>query len=143
MADNELMVQQGEQVMTPPMGNVWSSIHAESMEEKLDLYDAVSDSESLDDHVNEVISVQDVVIQPVEMVDDKTGEVVHRNRIVLVTPAGEAFGCVSSGVETSLRNLFAIVGMPPWTPSIDFKVVKKKGRNGYNFTSLKRVKATE
>ena len=121
------------------LGGVWSSIHAATREQMLDLYDAVSDSESLEDMVNQTISVQDVILQPVEMADERTGEVQRRNRIVLVTPDGKAYGCVSSGIETSMRNLFAIVGMPPWTPAIDFTVVKKTGRNGYKFMSLKRA----
>lgn len=115
---------------------MFCSIHAETQADRLDIYEAVSNSAPLDDMVGKVVSVQDVIIQPVEMNDPASGEVQARNRIVMITPDGEAYGCVSSGVETSMRNLFAIVGVPPWNPAISLDVVKKQGRNGYKFTSL-------
>ena len=74
------------------------------------------------------------------MTDNATGEITQRNRIVLITPKGDAYGCTSTGVETSMKNLFSIVGCPPWNPAIKFEVVKKQGRNGYKFTSLQRHK---
>lgn len=120
---------------------MYCSIHADTQEDRLDIYEAVSNSESLDDMVGKVVEVENVIIQPVEMTDNATGEVTLRNRIVLITPDGEAYGCTSTGVETSMRNLFAIVGCPPWTPAIAFEVVKKQGRNGYKFTTLQRHKS--
>lgn len=115
---------------------MFCSIHAETQADRLDIYEAVSNSAPLDEMVGKVLCVQDVIIQPVEMNDPSTGETQTRNRIVMITPEGDAYGCVSSGVETSMRNLFAIVGVPPWNPAIALDVVKKQGRNGYKFTSL-------
>lgn len=119
---------------------MYCSIHAETQADRLDIYEAVSNSMSLDDMVGKTIEVENVIIQPVEMTDNATGEQTMRNRIVLITPNGDAYGCTSTGVETSMRNLFAIVGCPPWTPAIAFDVVKKQGRNGYKFTTLQRHK---
>ncbi len=119
---------------------MYCSIHAETQEDRLDIYEAVSNSLSLDDMVGKVVEVENVIIQPVEMTDNVTGEIMQRNRIVLITPKGDAYGCTSTGVETSMKNLFSIVGCPPWNPAIKFEVVKKQGRNGYKFTSLQRHK---
>lgn len=119
---------------------MYCSIHAETQEDRLDIYEAVSNSLSLDDMVGKVVEVENVIIQPVEMTDTATGEIMQRNRIVLITPKGDAYGCTSTGVETSMKNLFSIVGCPPWNPAIKFEVVKKQGRNGYKFTSLQRHK---
>lgn len=138
---NELAISEQHDIDSPLGAGVYCSIHAETMDEKLDIYEAVSDSQSLDDFVGKVINVENVIIQPVEMEDNKTGEMVLRNRIVLVDDEGTAYGCTSTGVETSMKNLFGIVGMPPWSPAIPFEVVKKQGRNGYKFTSLKRHKS--
>lgn len=136
---NELSIVEEE---SNPLGlGVYCSIHAETQEDRLDVYEAVSDSESLDEYVGKVINVEHVIIQPVEMENHKTGEMEMRNRIVLIDDKGKAYGCTSTGVETSMKNLFGIVGRPPWTPAIPFEVVKKQGRNGYKFTSLKRHKA--
>ena len=117
---------------------MYSSIQAETQADRLDIYDAVSNSEPLDDIVGSYLEVEHVIIQPVEMCDSATGEVRVRNRIVLITPDGKAYGCSSRGVETSIKNLFSIVGCPPWNPAIALDVVKKQGRNGYKFTSLQR-----
>lgn len=119
---------------------MFCSIHAETQADRLDIYEAVSNSQPLDDMVGKVVVVENVIIQPVEMTNNATGEQTMRNRIVLITPDGDAYGCTSTGVETSMRNLFAIVGCPPWNPAIAFDVVKKQGRNGYKFTSLQRHK---
>lgn len=119
---------------------MYCSIHAETQADRLDIYEAVSNSLPLDDMVGKTVAVENVIIQPVEMVDNATGEVGMRNRIVLITPDGDAYGCTSTGVETSMKNLFAIVGCPPWTPAIQFDIVKKQGRNGYKFTTLQRHK---
>lgn len=119
---------------------MYCSIHAETQADRLDIYEAVSNSLPLDDMVGKTVVVENVIIQPVEMVDNATGEVGMRNRIVLITPDGDAYGCTSTGVETSMKNLFAIVGCPPWTPAIEFDIVKKQGRNGYKFTTLQRHK---
>lgn len=119
---------------------MYCSIHAETQDERLDIYEAMSNSMPLDDMVGKVVCVENVIIQPVEMPDNATGELTVRNRIVLITPEGDAYGCTSTGVETSMKNLFSIVGCPPWNPAIAFDVVKKQGRNGYKFTSLQRHK---
>lgn len=119
------------------MPAMYSSVNAATLDERLAVYQAVSNSGSLDEMIGEVIAVQDVIIQPVQVRTDE-GER-DAARIVLIDKSGAAYGCVSSGVETSLRNLFAIVGEPPYTPALNFKVVKKQGRHGYKFTSLEFV----
>ena len=118
-------------------GKVWSSIKADTQEERLTVYAAISDSESLEEYVDSVIMVRDVVVQPVEVENNKTGEMLEATRIVLVSETGEAYGCTSLGVETSVKNLFCIVGYPPWHPSIPLVPVKKNGKKGYKFTSLR------
>lgn len=133
--DNELATIDGAADIFRGM---FSSIQAETQADRLDIYDAVSNSEPLDEIVGSHIEVEHVIIQPIEMRDNMTGDIVVRNRIVLITPDGKAFGCTSSGVETSIKNLFSIVGCPPWNPAIALDVVKKQGRNGYKFTSLQR-----
>ena len=122
------------------MRGMYCSIEADTQEQRLDIYDAVSSAGSLDDMVGKTVSIENVIIQPVEVEDEKSGEMELRNRIVLVEPDGTAYACMSTGVETSIRNLFAIVGMPPWAPALTFEVTKKQGRNGYKFTTLQRVR---
>ena len=128
------------QAPTDILGGLWSSITAETQDERLQIYDAVSNSMPLDDMVGKTIAISDVILQPTEVTDNATGELENRTRIVLITPEGDAYGCMSTGVETSIKNLFGIVGTPPWEPAITMEVVKKQGRNGYKFTSLQLPK---
>lgn len=137
MENNELMAMDEKPSM---MQGMYCSIHAETQEDRLDIYEAVSNSAPLDDLVGKCVEVENVIIQPVEMVNMNTGEMEKRNRIVIITPDGDAFGCSSRGVETSMKNLFGIVGCPPWIPALKLDVVKKQGRNGYKFTALQRHK---
>lgn len=129
-----------DQNATPITTGFYCSMQADTQADRLAIYDAVSNSGSLDDMVGKAIAITDVVIQPVEMTDHATGEVHDANRIVLICEDGKAYGCTSSGVETSIKNLFGIVGMPPWNPAIKMVPTKQQGRNGYKFTTLALAK---
>lgn len=116
-------------------GGMYCSLAAETQDERLAVYAAVSNAESLDDFIGTPIDVANVVIQSVE-VEDEDGDTRDALRIVLIDDDGKAYGCMSNGVQTAVRNLMGIVGMPPWYPSIRLVPMKKQGRNGYKFTTL-------
>lgn len=118
------------------MGGIFSSVQAETQEEKLEIYASISDCDDLKKQVNKVINVENVIIQQVELPNDDTGELEKANRIVLIDNKGKAYGCTSTGVETSIKNLFAVVGAAPWSPAIPLMPVMKQGRNGWEFMSL-------
>lgn len=121
------------------LGNMYASTSAESFDEKLKLLAAIADAESLVDHLGEIIEVQDIIIQPIELEDMATHEMVKTNRIVLITPDGDAYASVSNGIETAVKNLFAVFGKPSWYPAIPLSAVKKRGRKGFEFTTLEAV----
>ena len=114
-------------------GGMYCSLAAETQDERLAVYAAVSNAEALDDYIGTPIDVANIVIQYVEGEDGETREGV---RIVLISDDGKAYGCMSNGVQTAVRNLMGIVGMPPWYPAIKLIPNKKQGRNGYKFTTL-------
>jgi len=130
--DNEIME-------VNAIGNFYCSMQGDSQEERLQIYKAFNNSKPLEDMIDKTIQIQHVIIQPVQVNDMATGQPKDANRIVLIDPKGNAYGCTSSGVETSIRNLFGIVGPAPWNPPLKVKPVKSKGRKGYNFTSLEIV----
>ena len=141
MANEIVKAEEVSEEITPidaenPVKGMYSSFKGESREERLSIYEAVTNAERLEDHLDEKISVQHVIIQPVRMVDKVSGEVNEGNRIVLCSSDGIAYACMSEGVETAIKQLFGIVGTPPWNPPIDFKAVKQQGRNKYKFTTL-------
>jgi len=86
---------------------------------------------ALSDLIGKEVSVQHIVAHSVEIVDKETGEVKDEDRIVLVTPEGESFSCVSAGVRRSLQQIMALTNsMPPWNPAMVLKVQQKNTRAG-------------
>lgn len=121
------------------LSGFYSSLRASDQKERLELFDLVSAAEGLDDHLNTPLSLTDVVIQAVPVMDQETGEVEERSRIVLITEDGKSYATTSRGVETALKNLFLLVGEPTWEPPLELMAVKQQGRNGYKFTTLVRA----
>ena len=119
-----------------PISGMYSSLKSDSMQERLEVFDAVSNAQALEDHINERINVENIIIQPVERIDKLTGEITQGNRITLIDTDKVAFACMSLGVETALKQLFGIVGEPPWKGGIPLVAVKQTGNNGYKFTTL-------
>lgn len=95
---------------------------------------------ALGDLVNgEPIAVRHVIAHRVESVDEETGEVTSRDRIVLVSPDGTAYATMSEGVRRSLLLLMTWRGMPPFTPPLRVKVEQSntgKGRRTYFLTPV-------
>lgn len=108
-----------------------------SRENAVAIYNAVNgEGENLTDHLNEIIEVENIVAFPVKFTDDD-GEILETLRLSLVTPSGECYSTVSSGVFSSLEKIIGIVGTAPWTPALKVKAVEIKTRKGYKTVVLK------
>lgn len=99
-----------------------------------------SQCKSLSDHPDKVIAVRYWYVHPVEIVGD-TGEVDEAVRIVLVTPSGYYYQCVSTGVAKVIAMITKYYGREVLDPPVYFKVVKQKGRRG-TFMTLDLVDHT-
>lgn len=112
---------------------IYCSLASETRAERLAAYNMViADSTPLLEMVKEEILVQHVIAHKVELTDAATGEMTQLVRIILITPEGDAFSCVSFGVLKCLKSLFKLVGQPPFDPPIKmvpFTVRTKAGRN--------------
>jgi len=83
------------------------------------------------DLIGKEIAVEHIVAHSVEIVDEETGEVDEADRIVLVTPEGESYSCVSNGIRRSLTMLMALTGkMPPWKPALLLTIRQINTRRG-------------
>ena len=105
---------------------------------KVAIYNAIQNAElKLDDHINKELHIADVVVHPIEIVDEKTGEVNHMLRTILIDVQGNGYAAVSYGVLTSLQKIFGIVGKPSWKDEPLTVVPKKETtRNGNKVTTL-------
>ena len=63
--------------------SIYSSFVAESNDDKAKLYNALNSPEvRIADHIGKEINVKDVIIEPVEIVDEKTGEVTQKEETI-------------------------------------------------------------
>lgn len=125
-----------------PMDNATSyycSMPVTTRDEALQLASALSNADSLADKIKEVLHMHDYVVQSCQVTDRATGEVRNAKRIILMCEEGN-FATISSGVETSMRNITdALKAFPaPWDPPIAVRPMKKKGAS-FEFTTLELV----
>jgi hypothetical protein len=86
------------------VGNDWAT--------KLAQLQAVTNSEPLRDHFNEPIPVKNIVIQAVDMEDERTHVVSKQPRIILLDGENNAYHCISQGALKSVGNIIGIMGDP-------------------------------
>ena len=115
----------------------YSSISGTDIEARKKVYTAISAAQQLSDHLGKTINLKDVIVQPVTSENEDTGEVDEYLRTTLIDADGTAYAAGSSGVASSLKNLFGVFGEPgTWTEPLAIKVVEKKGRKGFKFMSI-------
>lgn len=102
----------------------YCSVVAQTDEEKALLFNATNNTaHRLSDCINMVISVKDVFVEVVNCTNQETGEVTPCPRIVLINEKGEGYQCVSLGIFSALKKLFAIYGEPKdWSKPIKLEV---------------------
>lgn len=111
--------------------SIYSSFIAESNDDKAKLYNALNSPEvRIADHIGKEINVKDVIIEPVEIVDEKTGEVRTTPRVTLIDVNGHTFTATSYGIYNSLKRIFGLYGSPTWEEGIPVRV--RQITNGAN-----------
>lgn len=119
----------------------YCSILPETVSDKIRIYNAMANAdEKLRDHVGETLNVRHVYVEAIQCRDDKTGEVATCPRVILITREGVTFQAVSTGVFSSLRQIFGIFGEPStWGFSLTLKVRETTTRRGYRVVTLEAV----
>ena len=93
----------------------------------------------LSEVIGKQLLVEHVLAHRVEMTDEETGEITLGDRIVLVTPKGDAYQAVSAGVRRSLQLIMHFKGVPPWAPAIKLEVNQIPTRRGFRTFTLTPV----
>lgn len=110
---------------------IYSSFVAETANDKAKLYNALNSPEvRIADHIGKEINVKDVIIEPVEIVDDKTGGVRTAPRVTLIDVSGHTYTATSYGIYNSLKRIFGLYGSPTWEDGIPVRV--RQIANGSN-----------
>lgn len=92
-----------------------------------------------DDLPKDPIVVKYYYAHPVEMTDDKTGEIRETIRCVLITTDNQAYGFVSDGIALDLARLANVFGNRPFDPPIPLKVSVVKTRQGFRMYKIDPV----
>lgn len=127
--------------------NVFTSLDIATDQGKAQLLMAMQgENDALGDLVGEVVEVSHLVVHNVEVLDEQTGELLERDRIVIITPDGSMLAAVSQGIRKSVQLLTALYGLPPYTPALRVKVVQvntRKGRRLYQLVPAVEVQTSD
>lgn len=94
----------------------YSSIKGNDMDTNLAVLEAMSNAVSLRDHLKEPINLVNILIQEVQLTDDKTGEIQLAPRTTLIAEDGTAYSATSVGIFQSMRQLLKLAGEPSTWP---------------------------
>lgn len=125
--------------LNDPESGYYSSIKNESFADGLKVASALTSSKPLDEHLGETINLRNFIVMPVDLADEKSGEITTQPRVIIIDDAGESYHATSVGLLSALNNIVAGLNRQPadWPEAIPVKVVRQKGRNGYSFFTLK------
>jgi len=96
----------------------YSSIKMDDPSARLEVLEAVTNSEPVREHLKELVYVQNIIIQRIEMADQQSGEMVTQPRIVILTRQGAPDGdelvlhAISQGLLRSINNMIGALGEP-------------------------------
>lgn len=118
----------------------YCSLVATDEDSKRKLFNATATpQETVSDHINEIIDIQHVFVEPVQIVDENTGEVSDAPRIVLISPDGTGYQAVSKGIFNAVRRIISIFGEPgQWERPLRVKIKQIK-KGAYNILTLELV----
>lgn len=101
----------------------FSSLKAETDEEKAKLFNAINNPENrLSDCINMKIKAKDLFIEVVNCTNEETGEVTACPRIVIIDEKGVGYQAVSVGIYSALKKVIQIFGTPTWEKPINLEV---------------------
>ena len=118
-------------------GGVATTIDMSTMKGKVAVYQALADSESIADHLEEPFELKDIIFQGVEVTSQQTGEITPATRTILVAADGRRFSTVSDTIVSDLRTLTAIFGSPDtWDEPLEVSVEERRGNNKNRYYKL-------
>ena len=110
---------------------MYCSLVINTDEDRKKLYNLLGNCDfRIADKLNTEIALKDVLIQKFNNVDDETGTIEEKYRVILIDEDGKTYASGSKGLYRSLGQLLAIMGEPAtWNEPIKIKVVETNLRN--------------
>lgn len=126
------------QGLNNPGNRFYSSIKSENFADKLKIAAALTTSIPIDENLNKEIKLVNFIVQPVDLVNEKTNEINTAPRVVMIDADGTAYHATSIGLLSSLENIVSVLGEPSsWPAPVSIQVVKQKGNKGFSFFTIK------
>lgn len=119
----------------------YTSLPAETEDDKINIFNVSSSpDEKLKDHINEIVKIRHVYIEPVSIINKETGESTTAPHIVIIDDSGTSYECTSYGIFNCLRKIFQAFGLPDtWEFARPFMVKQISRGADKNFLTLKAV----
>lgn len=100
-----------------------STIKAQTFEERVNVLNIMGASEPIKENLNKVIQLANIIVQPVEMADQETGEFGEVPRVTLVTADGKSYHGTSGPLYRSLMDILFIMGdASAWATPLPVKI---------------------
>lgn len=105
---------------------MYSSIKGTSFEARKSVLNAVMGSVAIAENLGKTIDIQDIIVQKVEMLNERSGELEPQPRILLIDKSGTAYHAISAVLFRDIQNVLAILGDPSeWKAPLKASVVKR------------------
>ena len=129
----------GQEIANLEQGSMemFSSIKADTFKGKLESLAAITSSTPISENLNKVIKLKHVVVQKVEMPEEKTGELKPQPRIILIDEAGKAYHAISNPLYRDVKNILMMAGHPnDWEFAVPVKI-EQAGTGTRKYFTLK------
>ncbi len=124
-------------IFNPEQTRFYSSLPQTTMQEKGIVLKALGNSDFTIKNVadKKILMVEHILAHGIELVSEETGKVEKADRIVMIMEDGQTLSGCSKGFKSSVTNLMAIYGQPPFSPALPIIVCAietRKGRGTFN-----------
>lgn len=117
-------------------GGVLSTLTGTDHKTKIATLSAINNSVPLADNLGKTITVANIIVQPLEMEDEATKQMLAVPRVILIQPDGKAFHAISGVLFRDVQDWFGILGHPSeWEEPLSVKVVQEGTGNRKYFTA--------
>ena len=119
----------------------YCSIVCKNSEEKKKLFNALEKADVLlNDVVGTEFELANVYIHKYDKINEETGEVEQKVRIILFDSEGKSYACGSFGIFNILGRMFEVFGTPnTWEEPLKVRVIKKDIKDNKKMLSLEVI----
>ena len=121
--------------MSEAAADTYISFQLDNPSSRIAAYNAINNPDAkISDMINKTIDLVDVVMVPVTLVSDETGEVESAMRSILVDADGTTYTATATGIFNSLKNIYLIFGTLHFDDPIKVEVNQVSTKRGNTLT---------